>query len=219
MARRIPAWVVSGISGIIVGAGLAMAIANDRPSDEPPTRAAVAPDSPTTTLPRMTTSASRLTTTTSTEPDYGTRSRPLPLGETAILQDDNGAPIWEIVVISYDQNATDRVMAENNAQDPPASGEQYAIVRVRATYRGDVEPAQLGRHVDFQAVDETNVAYDYNDVCLIYPERLDIFTDVYRNGTIEGNLCWSVTSATAPTLLLTLNRPVATGPPYFMAVS
>ena len=215
--RRPPLWLLTLALGALAGSVLTV-WATDRTVEE------VATPTPTTAPAERTTTSSPTTTirrsTTTTELEVGRRRNPLPLGDQAVRQDTDGSPLWAIQVLSFTPDATEMVMAENPSQDRPRAGHQYAMVRVLATYEGEVEPARLGESVVFEAVDDGNVTYDLDDECLIYPNELDQFNDVYVGGSIEGNLCWEVSTATVDSLLLAIKTGrFSNVPPYFMALN
>ncbi|WP_404850511.1 hypothetical protein [Dietzia kunjamensis] len=61
----------------------------------------------------------------------GSREDPAAPGETVTVGD------WEIVVNSFDRDATEQVMGTNRFNDPPPAGSEWALVDLTATYVGD----------------------------------------------------------------------------------
>lgn len=140
-----------------------------------------------------------------------TAEAPLEVGASR----DNAAPVgtalnvagWTLVVKQILPNATELVLAENQFNDPPADGRQFFIATISATYDGDEESSTLFADVSLQALGPTNVAYrDYSDTCGVIPGELDTFVEVFRGGTIEGNVCWSILSEDAPALLMSADE-------------
>ena len=157
-------------------------------------------------------------TTTTPVPLDGTRSNPLPFGDTAALSIGESDPAWTFQVVEFIPDGTSAVMAENQFNDPPADGRQFAIVRLQATYRGLDEPAMLLSDVSFVAVDDSNLTYDLDDDCGVVPDELDQFGQVYAGGVVEGNLCWSVATEHIDSLLLGISPSFSSDAPYFMAL-
>lgn len=166
-----------------------------------------------------TTRARRTTTTTEPAPKDGTRANPLPFGETAALSIGESDPAWIFRVLEFTPDATSAVLAENQFNDPPAPGKQFAMVRMEATYQGLEEPAVLTSDVRFVAVDDSNLTYDHDDHCGVIPDQLDEYGEVYAGGVVVGNLCWSVSTEQIDSLVLGISPAFSSGPPYFMALS
>jgi hypothetical protein len=126
----------------------------------------------------------------------GIRADPFPLGSTVELKDD-----WTVTILSVTPDATDAVLAENQFNEPPASGHQFFIARISATYTGQ-DSDQLGGRYRFQAVGQSAVAYSvYDDSCGTIPDELPD-PDVFTGGTIEGNICWSIRTDDAASLVM-----------------
>jgi hypothetical protein len=175
------------------------------------------PEAATTAPP--TTRERRTTTTTEPPPEFGSRRRPLPFGETAVLSIGESDPAWTFRVLEFTADATGAVLGENQFNDPPAPGRQFAMVRVEAIYEGLEEPAILTRDVTFVAVDASNLTYDHDDDCGVIPDGLDEYGEVYAGGVLVGNLCWSVSTEHIDSLLLGISPAFESQAPYFMALS
>lgn len=133
---------------------------------------------------RTTTTAERTTTTEAAE--LGTRERPLPVGQVASIQ-DQGSPSWEVKVTAFNPNGTQAVLAENQFNEPPAAGRQFALVTVEAKYVGTEQASTPFADMSFSAVDAGNVSYDFDDDCGVVPTALDSFGDVFQGGVVSGN--------------------------------
>ncbi|MGH2535267.1 MAG: hypothetical protein ACRDJW_23645 [Thermomicrobiales bacterium] len=126
----------------------------------------------------------------------GTRDNPVPIGTAA---DVGGG--WQLSVLDVVPNGTDLVMAENQFNDPPAEGRQFFLVTVTATYYGD-ESAAFTSSVGLSAVGASNVAYEsFEARCGVIPNELSR-AEVFPGGAIEGNVCWSVMSDDAGSLVM-----------------
>jgi len=131
----------------------------------------------------------------STTKAEGTRTDPIPRGQHVDLGD------WTVEIVGYRQNANGIVAAENQFNDPPAEGRQFVIATLRITYRG----ADIGNLTDlnFKAVGESNVAYTtYEDSCGVVPDNPYSVSDIFTDGVVKVNYCWSVKSSDIKSLLI-----------------
>ena len=128
-----------------------------------------------------------------TQPGSG-RGDPLPFGATAKVGD------WQMQVLSTTPDATAEVLSQNTSNTPPAAGRQFYIARLQATYVGTTS-ASFG-DLDPEAVGPSAVAYTtFSDSCGVIPDPISA-NDVFPNGTVVGNVCWSVRSGDAAALLM-----------------
>ena len=75
--------------------------------------------------------------TSAPEPVLGSRENPVPLGVTIETKGEEIAEDhFEITVIDVVPDATSMVLAENQFNDPPESGNQFFMVTLRAKYLG-----------------------------------------------------------------------------------
>ena len=119
-----------------------------------------------------------------------TRDDPLPFGQTKIVPKG-----WEIIVVDFNPDATQLVLAENPFNDPPAAGFKYVMVRVRGTNISAGEPADFVATLPFRLVGSRSVLYDpFSPSCGVYPENLliDVPTEVFSGASVEGNVCFQV---------------------------
>ncbi|HEX7277200.1 MAG TPA: hypothetical protein VF244_07470 [Acidimicrobiales bacterium] len=143
----------------------------------------------------------RATTATTREPAgtrpvrLGTRSSPLPLGSEAAFE--NG---WTVAVVGVTPDGTSAVMSENQFNDPPDDGEQFYLVRVSATYVGDGSSTPLGE-LTFSALDSRSTQVREGD-CGVVPDAFDSFAEAFTGGSLTGNVCFAVPSATAGSLVM-----------------
>jgi len=148
---------------------------------------------PTGTAPTPTTAAAPPTTLPPVDP--GTRDDPLPAGTPVTIGN------WEVTVLSSTLDATEAVLAENSFNDPPDAGDQYSMVRVAVTYRGEGSASPL-LDLTFGAVGDSAVTYGFADDCGVTPDGYPSLRDVFPGGTVTGNLCWGIRAADAGTLVL-----------------
>ena len=140
------------------------------------------------------------------------RSNPVPKGQTVPL-----AGGWNVIVVSSTPNATAQVLATSPFNKAPASGDQFFIVRIRATYTGSAFDRFDGSF-RLRAVGPSGVVKTtFNNSCGVVPDSL-ADPDVYPSGTIEGNVCWEIPSSDAAGMAL-FDHPFLGGDsPFFLAV-
>jgi hypothetical protein len=124
---------------------------------------------------------------------------------------------WQITVTSATPNATAQVLAENMFNDPPEAGDQFYMVRVRATYIGAGSQGFDGTY-RLRSVGESAVEYTtFSNNCGVIPDQITS-NQVFTGGTIEGNVCWEVKSSDAPSLIMYDNGDLTDLPPLFFAL-
>jgi hypothetical protein len=129
------------------------------------------------------------------ETSPGNRENPIPIGTAVDVGDD-----WEVTVLSVESNATNQVLAEAEYNDPPEAGRQFFIAEVSVTYTG--ENADTFSSSELAAVGQSSVAYStYKDSCGEIPNELPS-REVFPGGTITGNVCWSIESVDAESLVM-----------------
>ncbi|QGG94379.1 hypothetical protein [Actinomarinicola tropica] len=122
------------------------------------------------------------TSTTAASAERGSRGTPLAIGETAPVGD------YEVTVVGFTSDATAQVLEANQFNDPPADGEVYALVRVRATYGGDGE-GFAGMDLSVGYIGNDGRIYVDHDCMAVEPDQLMDQPSVVAGGTVEGNLC------------------------------
>lgn len=91
---------------------------------------------------------------------------------------------WEVVVNSFDANSTDDVLAANPFNQAPSEGNQYAVVNVTATYRG--EESGDASYISVAYVTEAgNVIESYETNAVSPDPSLD--GEMYAGASITGN--------------------------------
>jgi hypothetical protein len=132
---------------------------------------------------------------------------------------DQGQPSWEVKVTGFVPDGTQQVLAENQFNEPPAAGRQFALVTLETKYVGSEQTSTPGGSIQFSAVDSGNVTYDFDDDCGVIPNALDQYGDVFQEGVVTGNVCWSVDSAAIDSLVLII-EPLFSfdSEPFFMSL-
>ena len=123
----------------------------------------------------------------------GSRGHPYPRG-TAVQLDNH----WVVRVVRSVPYAWPLVRSENEFNTPPRRGTTFFMTRLVATYRG------RGRDSfddgSFKAVGRSNVsATTFDPGCGVIPNEMTT-RDVFRGGTIRGNICWQVRKTDVPSL-------------------
>lgn len=108
----------------------------------------------------------------------GSRENPAAPGDTVTVGD------WELVVNSFDRDATEQVMGTNQFNDPPPAGSQWALVDLTATYVGD----ELGTttFIGVSYVTEDGTVIHWYDHVAVVPHALN--GELYPGGTATGNV-------------------------------
>ena len=154
-----------------------------------------APATPTETT--TTTSESRAATTTEA-PLVGESSLDSPIQLGAVVQ----AGSWRLRVSAITPDGTDEVMEENQFNDPPPEGNQFFIVSLEATYTG-TESSTFWGDMTLKSVGDSRVAYEaYDASCGVIPDDIDDSGETFPGGTITGNVCWSIQSTDAASLVM-----------------
>jgi len=109
-----------------------------------------------------------------------------------------------VEVLQVTPNANAAIHAANEFNSPPAAGKQFFMVEVQTTYTGNGTDASqtVIAGLTFKALGPSNVAYDFSDNCGVIPNELESSKDVFKGGTVTGNICWAVTPADANALLM-----------------
>lgn len=125
----------------------------------------------------------------------GSRSNPFPLQQTAATDDG-----WDLSVVEVDLDADAEMAAESSVNDPPDSGNQYVLVRVRA--RRTASDEGYLNPLGFYVIGTSNTAYGAGSGnCFITPDALPS-DNVQPGGTTEGNLCFEVSESEISSIVL-----------------
>lgn len=117
----------------------------------------------------------------------GTRTNPLPLNTTARIGD------WEVTILSVTKDANEQVMAENQFNDPPAEGRQFVMAEVEATYVGeDSGTFWVDMSDKYYGASGNTFGSSMEDSCGVIPNGMSDQGETFPDGTVTGNLCWSV---------------------------
>lgn len=142
--------------------------------------------------------------TTTTAPVRGGRQAPLAMGEPFRITYEDGAV--EVVVTSFTADALAPIQAENQFNDPPPPGQQYALVGLTATYRAGPSQATMPGLLSALRVSvfgQSAVELNTYSCSAVIPDRLDSFSELLDGGTLSGNECvlLPIADAAGPVLL------------------
>ena len=111
------------------------------------------------------------------------RTNPTPIGESGDIGEG-----WSLAVSGPATDITDVVLAENQFNEPPPDGFRFVGVPLRMAYNGDESTNALT--ITIKSVGDTNIEYSKN--CGVTPGELDVFTDVFGGGVLEGQVCFVI---------------------------
>lgn len=111
----------------------------------------------------------------------GTRENPVPIG-SAISSNQ-----WTVVVNSVTLDATSEVMAENQFNDEPAAGNQYALVNYTITYTGD-DPQGAVPWANVSFVTSQGNVIDSTSSFAVIPNQIDLLPTLFSGASVTGNV-------------------------------
>lgn len=126
----------------------------------------------------------------------GGRNNPVPFGTEAAV-----GPDWRIKVLSTEPNGNASIQRANQFNDSPPTGGQFFIAKVELSYIGEGSSSPTFE-VTLKAVGQGNVTYDpFTNDCGVVPSSLPD-NEIFSGGKVSGNVCWSIDSSDADTLLM-----------------
>jgi hypothetical protein len=141
--------------------------------------------------------------------DYGSREFPIRMDDSERVGD------WQVSVVAFDSDAYEFLVSQSGSTiDRPATGNRYALIRIKAKYVGD-EVGDLFWELTTKAVGESNVGYDYHDNCPSVPEANIDVPDVFPGGEVEYNECFEVTESDADSLVMYVEQTGESGMTFF----
>lgn len=137
----------------------------------------------------------------------GTPDDPIPFGAIGRVGE------WDMSVTDVVADATTLVMDAYDFNNPPAEGEQFVLVRLELTYRGE-QPGATLLDLGFRVEAQGGRTYDeFDDTCGLFPDEIDQVAETPTGGTLSGTMCWSVETDDVASLrlladsLVTLDDP------------
>lgn len=115
--------------------------------------------------------------------EQGTRANPFPLGST--LSNDE----WSVTVNSFDANATDAVLAENQFNDEPGPDQTYALANLTVTYLGNESGTPWEITVAY--ITESGNVINSHDALAVTPDELS-HNELYTGASATGNISFMI---------------------------
>ncbi|TFD17906.1 DUF4190 domain-containing protein [Cryobacterium sp. TMT1-21] len=171
--------ILSVIMAVVYIAGFAAAVA-DSVSTKPVAEAPAA-DAPAADAPAADSAA------------VGTWENPAPLGTTVVVK-NAGVPAWEVTLNASTLDANAAMAAENQFNDAPAAGSQWAMVPVTVKYVG-TETGNPAFDLTFSFVSAAGTTHQVFDHIAMGPNELSATNDLYPGATATGNVVIEVPSA------------------------
>ncbi|MCF2571229.1 hypothetical protein HX613_03665 [Brevibacterium sp. UCMA 11754] len=130
--------------------------------------------------------------------EEGTRENPYSIG-TKISSD-----AWDMTITNVTLDATDEVLAENEFNEKPDSGNQYMMVDVEMTYTGDAPDGEMPM-ATFEYVSVGGNTFDGLDDMVVAPNALDDMENMYNGATTSGSIAIQIPSEDAEAGVLAVN--------------
>jgi hypothetical protein len=125
----------------------------------------------------------------------GSRDNPVPMNTWAEINDG-----WYMRVVDTVPDAEEMILEHNQFNDPPDDGRQFFIAVIEAAYFGSSSDRFDGRYT-LHALGDESIAYSvFADSCGVIPDEIQD-PETFPGGTITGNICWSIRSADADSLV------------------
>lgn len=124
--------------------------------------------------------------------EVGTRSNPAPMG-TTVLFSDNSGDVWEVTLSDPILNANEIVANENQFNEAPPEGFQYAMVTVTAKYVGK-KTGTPSWDLNLSFVTAAGTTHNQGDVSAVIPSSLYDINELYPDAVGVGNIVIAVPS-------------------------
>lgn len=116
----------------------------------------------------------------------GTRENPYAIGATLSTDD------WDVKINSFTANANAAVAAENQFNDAPAPGTQFALVNATLTYKGADKSTPL--LVQIAYVTAAGQTITSTDALVVAPAEISP-NELYAGGSTTGNVALQIPSS------------------------
>jgi|SRR5699024_4474150 len=130
--------------------------------------------------------------------EEGTRENPYAIG-TKISSDE-----WDMTITDVTLDATDEVLAADEFNEKPESGNQYMVIDVKLTYQGD-EPGGSMPMSTVEYVSAGGNTFDGLDDLAIAPNALDEAETLYKGASTEGSIAIKIPSEDAESGVLAVS--------------
>jgi hypothetical protein len=131
------------------------------------------------------------------------RSNPVPLGKSVLWTGRNDEQIKFTLLQFYrGQNAWSRIKAANQFNNPPPSGAEYLLFKVRADFvKAGKEPSTTLGDAFFVIVTSDGQEYKSFKGPTIVPPDPQFIGTIYVNGSLEGWMAFTITAGDSHPLL------------------
>ena len=138
------------------------------------------------------------TSTPATQKHGRSRSQPMPISKP--LELDNGI---SISVEDVTKNANQIIKRHDAWTEPPPSGHQFFLVALKVANVGD-EPIDIYMVNELSLVGSSNVSYDqgFSNECWTFPNELDSSRTLFPDGSLSGNICFTVKASDVDDLVM-----------------
>lgn len=120
-------------------------------------------------------------------PVIGSRATPAPVGSSAVIRDSSDEPVWQVTLVKSTLNVNEIVESENQFNDPPPSGLQYAAAEFEVTYLGSSKGFPSS-DLDIAFVTIEGTTHKPFDVSVVGPNPLSSANELYEGGSVTGNV-------------------------------
>jgi hypothetical protein len=107
---------------------------------------------------------------------------------------------WDVKVTSFEENANATIAAADPSNPTPFSGNQYVVVGLEVTYRG--EGTSTAFDFSFAGLNGAGEDNSFYGACGTVPNALDDTATVAKDQTITGNICFDVPIGDVPSFQL-----------------
>ncbi len=129
--------------------------------------------------------------------DYGRNiNQPMPIGLPIEFTDGT-----TIFVEGVTENANQIIKRHDAWTEPPPSGHQFLIVRVKVSNQGD-QPIDIYAINQLSLVGKSKVSYDQGSDCWTFPNEIDTSRTIFPEGSLTGNICFTVKSSDVDSLVM-----------------
>ena len=123
-------------------------------------------------------------------------SQPMPLGMPIEFTDGTA-----IFVESVTENADQIIRRHDALTEPPPSGHQFLLVELKVSNRGN-QPIDIYMLDQLSLVGKSRVSYDQGFDCWTFPDEIDTSKTIFPDGSLSGNICFTVKSSDLDELVM-----------------
>ena len=128
---------------------------------------------------------------------YGhSRNQPMPKGKPIEFTDGTA-----IIIESVTDNANQTIKRHDGLTKPPPSGHQFLLVKIKVSNQGD-EPIDIYMVNELSLVGKSNVSYGQGLECWTFPNEIDTSRTLFPDGSLSGNICFTVKSSDVDSLVM-----------------